>query len=126
MTTNTEAVTIQHAATIMADLDLWDDAINALDGALSAAAEARGEISRVSDEQELIQARAVLDTTGSNAEARKAATTLALADDPTYQGLVSVNRAARARLAEAERPIVILKERCRLLRSSAAFALDER
>ena len=65
-----------------------------------------------------------LAATGNNAEARKAALTLMLADDPSYQGLIAQSRAARQRLAEAERRVIVLKERCRLLRSAVALMIE--
>jgi len=106
------------------ELDHWDDAIDALDTALANASLARDEISHVAEELDLIEARAILAATGANAEARKATVTLALADDPSYQALLAQSRGARQRLADAERRVVVLKERCRLLRSAAALAVE--
>jgi len=107
------------------ELQAWQKAIEALDVALGDAATARAEISRQADAMEVIEANAVLGATGSNAEARKAGVTLALAGDLSYQELAGRVRDARSRLADAERRVAVLKERCRLLRVGAALALDD-
>jgi hypothetical protein len=68
------------------------------------------------------EANAVLAPTDSNAEARKAGVTLALAENASYGELAGQARDARQRLAEAERRVVVLREQCRLLRAGAALA----
>jgi len=109
-------------AAVRDELCAWQAAIDGLDAALGEAAAARAEISRIAEATEVIEANAVLAASGSNAEARKAVMTLALAGDASYQDLVRQARDARQRLAEAERRVVVLKERCRLLRAGAALA----
>lgn len=110
-------------AAVHDELQAWQEAIHGLDAALGEAAAARAEINRLAEGIEVIEANAVLAATGSNAEARKAAVTLALAEDASYQELAGQTRDARQRLAEAERRVVVLKERCRLLRAGAALAV---
>jgi hypothetical protein len=106
------------------ELCAWQAARDCLDAALGEAATARAEISRLAEAMEVIEANAVLAATGSNAEARKAGVTLALAGDASYQELADQARDARQRLADAERRVVVLRERCRLLRAGAALAAD--
>ena len=106
-----------------AELDDWDSAITALDAALADAASARRELADAEREADLLEARALLSISGANAETRKAALAVQLAESPAYQCLLSEARAARERLADAERCVVILKERCRLHRSAVAVAL---
>ena len=67
-----------------------------------------------------------MPTTGGNAESRRALLAVQLAESPAYQCLVSEALAARERLADAERQVAVLKERCRLYRAAVAVALSAR
>jgi hypothetical protein len=125
MTTNTETSDIGClSSNRLTELGAWDDAIAGLDTAMANAAGARDEINHTAEEIDLIEARATLLANGTNAEARKAAVTLALAEDESYRALLAQNRAARQRLADAERRAAVLKERCRLLRTTAMLAFN--
>ena len=104
-------------------MDDWDSTITALDAALADAASARRDLADAERETDLLEARALLSITGANADTRKAALAIQLAESPAYQCLVSEGRAARERLTDAERRVIILKERCRLHRSAVAMAL---
>jgi len=108
-------------AAVRDELCAWQAAIEMLDVALGEAAMARAEMSRLAEQMDVIEANAVLAASGSNAEARKAGVTLALADDAGYQELASQARDTRQRLAEAERRVVVLKERCRLFQSATGL-----
>lgn len=111
-------------AAVRDELQAWQAAIDGLDVALDGVVMARADISRLAEALDAMEANAVLAVTASNAEARKAAVTLALADDASYQELAAQARDARQRLAEAERRVVVLKERCRLLRAGAALTVE--
>ena len=59
----------------------------------------------------------------TNADTRKTALAVQLAESPAYQWLLSEARAARERLADAERRAAILRERCRLHRAAVGLSL---
>jgi hypothetical protein len=101
-----------------ADLDAWEDCIAAMDAALRDMAGARREIDELATHLERIEASAVLRVEGPNAEARKARLTLELADDARYCGVLADLRTARERLADADRRVLVSRERCRLLRAA--------
>jgi len=125
MTTNGQTGSIVSApSTHLAELAAWNDAIAALDTAVADAAAARAAIARLAEEIDLTESRATLAATGNNAEARKVAVTLALAEDAGYQTFLARSREGRQRLAEAERRVIVLKERCRLFRSAMASPMD--
>jgi hypothetical protein len=105
-------------------LEGWEDAISLLDGALRDVTAARAAIELESQTLERLEASRVLTIEGGNAETRKARLTLELADDTRYQAHLANLRAARERLADADRRVAIQRERCRLLR--ATLALNER
>lgn len=107
-----------------AELEAWREAIGALDVALADLAGARASIEAESQMLERIEASKVLTIEGANAETRKAKLTLELADDARYELTAKALRAARARLADADRRVTIERERCRLLR--AALTVQER
>jgi hypothetical protein len=107
-----------------ADLDAWEDCIVAMDAAMRDAATARREIDELSTTLERIEASKVLTVEGRNAEERKARLTLELADDARYCGVLADVRAARERLADADRRVLVSRERCRLLRSALALGAD--
>ena len=106
------------------DLDAWDDCISAMDAALSDAAGARREIDELSTMLERIEASRVLSVEGKNAEERKARLTLELADDARYQAAFAERSDARERLADADRRVLVGRERCRLLRAVLALGPD--
>ncbi len=106
-----------------AELESWDDAIAALDAALADAAAARRELADAERKTDLLEARALLSVNGGNAETRKAALGVQLAESPAYQCLISEARMARERLADAERRATILRQRCRLHQSAVAVAI---
>ena len=112
------------AADVRADLDAWEDRIAAMDTALRDVAGARREIDELSTLLDRIEASAVLRVEGPNAEARKARLTLELADDARYCGVLADLRAARERLADADRRVLVSRERCRLLRAALAVSPD--
>ncbi len=65
------------------------------------------------------EARAVVGTIGGNAESRKASVTLFLNEHcPEYQALLSQQREARLKLADAERRAEVARQQCRLLREA--------
>ncbi len=109
-------------AAALADLGAWDDAITALDTALADAARARLAAQDAEQNMAIIEARTLLVTTGGNAETRKAALMLALAEDGAYQESARGARSARMALAGAERRAAGAKERGRLLRAALALA----
>jgi hypothetical protein len=125
-TTNTRNGTapVIEAADHRADLDGWDDQIAAMDAALRDTATARREIDELSTQLERIEASKVLSVEGRNAEERKARLTLELADDARYCGVLADLRTARERLADADRRVLVGRERCRLLRAALSFELD--
>lgn len=104
-----------------AELEAWEDAIRALDQGLVDIAAARAAIDAEELALERIEAATMLTIEGNNAETRKAKLTLALAEDPRYQARLDGLRAARERLADADRRVAVAKERCRLLRASLAL-----
>lgn len=106
------------------NIEAWEEAIAVLDAAIADMSRARAEIDSEGDTLDRIEASTVLTIEGSNAEIRKARLTLALADDARYQAHLQLQRAARERLADAERRMVVARERCRLLR--AAMVNNER
>ena len=108
----------------IADLDAWDDCIAAMDGALRDTAGARREIDELSTALERIEASKVLTVEGKNAEERKARLTLELADDARYCGVLADLRSARERLADADRRVLVSRERCRLLRAALVASPD--
>ena len=108
---------------VQCELDDWDSAIAALDAALADAAAARSDVADAEREADLLEARTLLGITGSNESMRKAALAVTLSESIAYQDITTEARAARERLADAERCVVILKERCRLHRSAVATAL---
>ena len=112
------------AADRRADLDAWEDCIAAMDAALRDVAGARREIDELSTLLEQIEASKVLTVEGRNAEERKARLTLELADDARYCGVLADLRAARERLADADRRVLVSRERCRLLRAALAVSPD--
>lgn len=124
MTTTEAARTIPaiEPADHLAELDAWDDCIAAMDEALRDMAGARRELDELSTTLDRIEASAVLRIEGPNAEARRARLTLELAADARYGGLLADLRATRERLADADRRVLISRERCRLL--WAALMLD--
>lgn len=126
ITTNSPARTfpVIEVSDRAADLDAWDDCISAMDGALRDLAGARCQIDELSTLLERMEASAVLRIEGPNAEARKARLTLELADDARYCGLLADLRAARERLADADRRVLVARERCRLLRTSITLTHD--
>ena len=99
-------------------LDTWDDAIGALDVALTDAAAARRDLADAQSEMDCLEAAVMLRIEGGNAEQRKARITLALAELPAYQGVAAEARNARVRLADAGQRATIAKERCRLVRAA--------
>jgi hypothetical protein len=107
-----------------AELDAWEDGIAAMDAAMRDAAGARREIDELSTLLERLEASKVLTVEGKNAEERKARLTLELADDARYRGALADLRAARERLADADRRVLVSRERCRLLRAALALGLD--
>jgi hypothetical protein len=108
----------------VADLDAWEDRIAAMDAALRDAAGARREIDELAALLERIEASKVLAVEGRNAEERKARLTLELADDARYGGALADLRSARERLADADRRVLVSRERCRLLRAALALTPD--
>ncbi len=109
----------------LAELDDWDSTIADLDRALADAAAARRDLLSVEAETELLEARAVLAVTGGNAETRKATVAVQLAESVAYQDLVAEAREARARLADAERRVLILRQRCHVHRAAIHVALGQ-
>jgi hypothetical protein len=107
-----------------ADLDAWEDQIAAMDAAMRDAAGARREIDELATHLERIEASKVLSVEGKNAEERKARLTLELADDARYAGALADLRVARERLADADRRVLVSRERCRLLRAALAVSPD--
>jgi hypothetical protein len=105
-------------------LEAWQDAIALLDEAMRDLTAARAAIEADAQTLERLEASRVLTIEGGNAETRKARLTLELADDARYQAHLGNLRAARERLADADRRVAIQRERCRLLR--ATLALNER
>jgi hypothetical protein len=103
-------------------LDAWEDAITSLDGAMRDVASARVAIEQEAQTLERLEASRVLGIEGGNAETRKARLTLELADDARYQAHLENLRAARERLADADRRVAIQRERCRLLRATLALS----
>ena len=101
-----------------AELDAYDDCIMAMDTALRDLAGARRELDELSTLLERIEASKVLTVEGRNAEERRARLTLELADDGRYCGVLADLRGARERLADADRRVLVHRERCRLLRAS--------
>jgi hypothetical protein len=73
---------------------------------------------------ERIEAGLMLTIEGSNAETRKARLTLALADDARYEAARGQVAAARQALADADRRVLVTRERCRLLRATLALVSD--
>jgi hypothetical protein len=125
VTTNAQALPLLknerlHAqGAALADLDAWDDQIAALNVALTDAAVARDRLADIGRQMDLEEARAVAGTIGGNAESRKASVTLFLNEhDPDYQALLSQQREARLKLADAERRAEIARQQCRLLRAA--------
>src|SRR5215211_1638430 len=110
-------------AIVRADLDSWDSTIADLDAALRDAASARAAIDEAADATERIEAGKVLDIAGPNAEARKARLTLELADDARYLAALARQREARAALADADRRVIVARERCRLLRTALSLSI---
>jgi hypothetical protein len=104
-----------------AELEAWEDAITALDQGLSDIAAARSVIEAETMALDQIEASTLLTIEGNNAETRKAKLTLALAEEPQYQARIAGQRAARERLADADRRVAVAKERCRLLRASLSM-----
>jgi hypothetical protein len=104
-----------------AELEAWEDAITALDQGLSDIAAARSVIEAETMALDQIEASTLLTIEGNNAETRKAKLTLALAEEPQYQARIAGQRAARERLADADRRVAVAKERCRLLRASLSL-----
>ena len=118
----TPATTMAHAHELArAELDAWDDAIAALDQALADVASARRDLADAQADLDDLTASVALTTAGRNETDRKARAQLALAELSAYQCAVAEARNARERLANAERRVIVLKERCRLLRASLAL-----
>jgi hypothetical protein len=67
---------------------------------------------------ERIEASKALAVEGKNAQERKRRLTLELADDARYCGVPADLRSARERLADADRRVLVGRERCRLLRAA--------
>ena len=105
---------------LAAEFDGWDDAIVALDQALQDQHRARVAIEEEQTAVERLEASHVLRIEGPNAEARRARLTLELADDDRYTGHLRALREARERLWDAERRVVLARERCRLIRAAIA------
>ena len=84
------------------------------------------ELANTEREADLFEARALLSVTGANAETRKAALAVALSESIRYQDITAEVRAPRERLADAERQVAVLKERCRLHRAAVAVGLSTR
>ena len=124
MITRDGAIPAIEPADVRADLDTWDDQITVMDAALRDTAAARREIDELSATLDRIEASAVLRVEGPNAEARKARLTLELADDARYCGVLADLRTARERLADADRRVLVSRERCRLLRAALALGAD--
>ena len=120
--TRTVLVPMIESADVRADLDVWDTTIIDLDAALRDAASARAILDELAVTLDRIEATRVLDIAGPNAEVRKARLTLELADDPCYVAALARQRDARAALADADRRVIVAKERCRLLRSTLSLS----
>ncbi len=125
MTTNSQPLHVLdnlrlHAeGAALADLDARDTAIAELNLALTAAAVARDWLADIALRMDIEEARAVVGTVGGNAESRKASVTLFLHEHcPEYQALLSQQREARLRLADAERRAEIARQQSRLLREA--------
>src|SRR3712207_5989327 len=98
------------------DLDAWTEQIAALDTALTDAAAARATIDAETVTLERLQTSILLGIEGGNAETRKARLTLTLADDAQHEATRLRICEARLRQMNAERPVQVARERCRLLR----------
>ena len=106
----------------LSELENWEDAIDALNLALTDAAVCRDRLAGLADLMESEEAKATLEATGSNAEQRKASLTIALnAEGAEYAKLAAQSRAIRLKLADAERRAEIARQRCRLLREAVAL-----
>lgn len=102
-------------------LDELDSFIAELDDIMRDQAAARLVIGDAESEQAIIEASLTLTTDGKNEAARKAALTLALAEDAGYQRLAAVVREARAALFDADRRLSVVKARMALVRAALAL-----
>jgi len=113
-------------AAALDELDTWDDELTALNLALVDAAFARDRLAEATRQMDLEEARIILGAVGGNAETRKAAVTLALAEAcPVYADLLGQQREQRLKLADAERRAELSRQRCRLLREAVRLAQPE-
>ncbi len=103
------------------DLDAWDDAITDLNDALTDVAAARLTLDQLHRTLDAVEASLSLMVEGKNADERKARLLLVLNDDSRHQQTVSSIAVQRNRLLDAERRVMVAKERCRLLRSAVAL-----
>jgi ParB-like chromosome segregation protein Spo0J len=103
-------------------LDEWDTAIAELDAALRDAADARRALSDAEDAIAMLEAEAALTVEGRNDTERKARLLLTLCDHPDYRAHAVQRDTAHDRVREAERRVVVTKERCRLLRAAVMLA----
>jgi hypothetical protein len=122
--TSTASISSIEAQDPCADLDAWDDAIAALNTALVDTATARAVIEAGLLTMDRIEAGYVLTIDGGNAETRKARLTLALADDACHEAARGQVATARQALADADRRVLVTRERCRLLRAALALVGD--
>ena len=102
--------------TALGDLDAYDSAIAELDAALTDAARERLIIHEAGTELALMEAQVSLTVEGRNEAERKARLTVALHENSEYEQARVRDRDARFRLADAERRVMVARERCRLLR----------
>lgn len=103
----------------IADLDLYDDTIAALDLALRDADLARRTLDAARRTMDTIEARhTVAGLPGKNEAERKAYLLLALLDDIAYRDADGLARDAADQQRASERQVRVLTERCRLLRAS--------
>jgi hypothetical protein len=107
-------------------LDEWDTVIEELNATLGRLNAARHDLTEAEEELTVIEARAVLEVSGGNAETRRAQLTLLLAEHPTYQRTAARVKASQEGVREAERHLSVLKERGRLLRAATALIAGQR
>ena len=106
-------------------LEEWQKTIDRLDSALRLAAAARQAIALNEDHKSLAEAELTLKVEGKNELERTARLRLVLLDDAVWPKADVALQEAREQLADAERRIVVSKERCRLLRAAAALHSGE-
>ena len=108
-------------------LDELDSVITSLGQALGECNTARRDLTVAEEALAVLEAEIILSVSGANAETRRAAVTIQMAQSPEYQLAQSQAREAQDRVREADREVTVLKEKARLIHAALRlFVHDQR